>query len=217
MDLIIYTTPAEATVEFKPDMGPPVLGQQVLYNGRNDAHCVTLPDDTPFQGSALTVSCPGYQTLSHRGLLVPEGRAATFMLDDVHLPLAAAEPGPGPEPEPPAGPPTPEDAASIVQWVYETQDHDLSTHEGCGLFVEACCTALHDYNTEAWMHDHREPPQNQYNHHAVDACQCIAGPYYGMYDLIHDSVSPNASPCFNYVGPPNPHNACYPASSCSVS
>jgi hypothetical protein len=127
--------------------------------------------------------------------------------DHFYLPQGIA---PAP-PQPAPGPPHPEDAEGIVDWVYANQEHDLSTHEGCGQFIEACCTALHDYNSEAWMHDKRTPPQNNYNGHAVDAVQCIAGQYYGMYDLIHDSVSDNAAPCFNRVGDPNPANAYYPA------
>jgi len=32
----------------------------------------------------------------------------------------------------------------------------------------------------------------------------------GIYDIIRDSVSPNATPVFNYVEPPNPELWFYP-------
>jgi hypothetical protein len=207
-ELCIYATPADTVVELALDNGLILTAGTCSANGRDDAHLLKLPKGTTGQGGVLTVGAIGRQSQRVRGILAPSDDGPAMFLFDDFGELATGE-APAPEPEP--GPPTPEDAASIVFWVYETQEHDLSTHEGCGQFVEAACQALHDYNSPSWMHDKRTPPQNSYNGHAVDACQCIAGPYYGMYDLIHSSVSPEATPCFNRVGDPNPPNAYYPA------
>lgn len=205
-ELYIYTTPSGSTVVLRLDSGEVISGVPCSANNRHDAHRCTLPANLSAQGAVLEVSCDGYVTFANRGVILPaEDEPALFMLDDVHLTDAPTAPAPGPEPPPESDPLT------LIQAVYATGEHDLSTKEGCGRFTEACCTSLHDHNSEAWMHDKRTPPQNNYNGHAVDAIQCIAGQYYGMWDIIHSSVSPDASPCFNLAGPPNPGNAFYPA------
>ena len=60
-------------------------------------------------------------------------------------------------------------------------------------------------NAQTWGHILKTPGQNQYNGHAVDALMCLAGPDNGIWDIVHDSVSPNASPQYIYKGPADPN------------
>lgn len=206
-ELTIYATPPHAQVTCLLDNGVNLLLPSTIANGREDAHQAVLPGGTTTQGCVITATCDGRVSQRVRGTVFPAdlGPAAFWFDDFGELPLTVAPP---PEPDPP---PVESDPLTLIQAVYATGAHDLSTKEGCGQFTEACCTSLHEHNSEAWMHDARTPPQNNYNGHAVDAIQCIAGQYYGMWDIIHSSVSPDASPCFNLAGPPNPGNAFYPA------
>jgi hypothetical protein len=74
----------------------------------------------------------------------------------------------------------------------------------CGAFTEAACAALHTEQSAAWGHIKKTPPQNLWNGHAVDAIQLAGGVNCapaGIYDIIHDSLAPTASPAFNHKGP----------------
>lgn len=84
------------------------------------------------------------------------------------------------------------------------------TEEGCGRFTEACCAALHEINPQ-WGHIKKVGAQNQFNGHAVDAIQLLAGEQKGIYDIIVDSESPNAKPSFNRKGDPEPALFFFPA------
>ena len=208
-ELYVYTTPAEAGVELTLDSGAVLEGAgPITANGRSDAHCCQVPDGTAGQGAALVVVCEGYQPFGpHRGLVIPsETGEAKFQLDNVVLSAAAVAPAPGPEPPPVAA----TDPWGIISEVYATGDYDLSTHDGCGQFTEACCTQLHERNNVMWGHFKKNPGQNQYNGHAVDAVQCLAGEFEGGWDIIHDSVSSMAQPAFNRVGPSDPAIWYYP-------
>lgn len=204
MKLYIYSRPAEAGVRFILDSGITVVSDApTSANGRNDAHILELPDDTPSQGGALLVDAAGYHPFEGRGIVTPAGDVATFTFDDVHLTAATATPPTEPPPSP--GPPDPSDPFGIIQWVYAGGTgvtFDLAFHEGCGQFTEACARSLFQYNARGWGHMKKNPGQNQYNGHAVDAIQCISGEWFGVYDIITSSVSHDAAPAFNYIGPP---------------
>src|SRR5262245_10608061 len=213
-NLVIYSTPADAQVHIQLDDGRSASGGQTTANGRDDAHILSMPGDAATQGSVLSVTKDGFQTFSNRGIYKPNNGTPEFVLDDVHLVTATTPPPPIPEPGP--QPPDPSNPQAVINWVYEQGDFDLSTHDGCGQFTEACCTALHDYNNSMWGHIKKNPGQNQYvgpsgTGHAVDALQCLAGPFNGIWDIIHDSVSPNATPSFNHKGPADPALWYYPA------
>lgn len=196
MELYLYTTPLEADVELALDDGRVIPGVPCVANGRDDAHKLTLPADVTSQGAVLRVTCSGYGPFENRGILNPS--RPCFELDDVRLtPVDTSTPEPEPGPDPNADP------AAIIQAVYDLGDFNLATKAGCGLFTEACCTALHDQHSAMWGHIKKVEGQNQFNAHAVDAVMLMtqAGSTPpGGYDIIHNSVSVDASPAFNYAG-----------------
>ena len=129
-----------------------------------------------------------------------------FMLDDVRLVAADAAPiVEPPKPTYPTGAPQ-----DIINAVYQQGDFDLNTKDGCGKFTEACCDALHA-SDQMWGHIGKNPGQNQYNQHAVDALMLLAGDGCGIWDIILDSESPNAQPSYSYKGEPVSELWHYPA------
>lgn len=196
-DLYIYATPPESEVILSLDTGQQIVGVKCTANGRSDAHRVTLPAGTLSQGSVLSVYCEGYQTFDHRGIL-EAGRPA-FLLDDVRL---VAHP---PPPTPPARDPA-QDPQAICLAVFEAGEYDLATKEGCGLYTEDCCAALFTDHWYTWGHIKKDPAQNQYNGHAVDALQLLTpagATEAGIYDIIWSTESPEAKPAWSYKGPPD--------------
>jgi hypothetical protein len=214
-ELYIYAKPGDTVVELLLDNGARLTAGTTSANGRDDAHCLQLPSGVSGQGGVLSVAAPGRVSQRVRGIALPsDGGAALFVFDDFGE-LAAPPPPPEPEPLPP-GPPDPENPEAIIHWVYETGGYNLATHDGCGQFTEGCCAALHDYNNATFGHILKNPGQNQYvgpsgKGHAVDALQCLGGPCAGIWDIVHDSVSPNATPAWNYKGPADPALWYYPA------
>lgn len=206
MDLYVYTTPRESDVTLTLDDGRVIAGEPGSANGRDDAHRLALPADVPGQGAVLRVTCSGYVTFDNRGILNPS--RPCFELDDVRLMPVVVDPEPAPGPDPTADP------AAIIQAVYEAGDYILATKAGCGAFTEACCTALHDQHSAMWGHIRKHEGQNQFNAHAVDAVMLMtqAGSTPpGGYDIIHNSVSFEATPAFNYAGIPDGTLWYYPA------
>jgi hypothetical protein len=198
-DLYIYTTPAEARVALALDDGRTIAGIPGEANGRADAHRLELPAGVNGQGAVLTVAADGYVTFSNRGILNPD--RPCFELDDVRLVAEGVAPVP---PEPPRPPDPYADPAAIIQAVYEQGNYNLATAAGCGLFTEAACEALHREMSILWGHIKKNPGQNQFNGHAVDAVMLLAAAgttVSGGYDIVQDSVSINAAPCFHYAGP----------------
>jgi hypothetical protein len=212
--LFIFPTPADAHCELISDVDG-------LYRAAvADTHptgragqSFTLDDALHGNGASLRLTAPGYVDLSLRG--IPDldtgtpGLAA-FLVDDFTLtPLASTPPT-----QPPVTPPTGSSPWDIIQAVYATGLHDLSTVFGCGLFTEACATALHDGHAKAWGHIRKSPGQHQFNGHAVDAVMLgipRTGADAGIYDIITNSASPDAQPAFNYVGPADLALWYYPA------
>ena len=212
-ELYIYAQPLDTLVELTLDSGQHLSAHSTHANGRDDAHILVLPEGTHGQGGRLTVTADGRQGSSVRGIVAPSdnGSPAMFLFDDFgELPLDDEESQP-PEPETPA-PPDIEatDPEEIIHEVYANTNHDLATHDGCGAFTEDCCTALHDNDNELWGHIRKQEGQNQYNGHAVDAVYLLAGEGAGVYDIIHDSVSPTASPSFNWKDAGDPNLWYYP-------
>jgi hypothetical protein len=211
-ELWIYTTPKEAHVQLRLDNGTVLVGEgPQVANGRDDGHCMYLPQGTTGQGGVLEISHSGCLDFSNRGLIVPnESGPAHFVLDDVHLVTASAPPLPPiPErPDPNADP------LAIINGVWATGQYELATKEGCGRFTEACCTELHARQSLQWGHIAKKEGQNQYNGHAVDALYLLhpaGSTTVGVYDIIHDSESSNASPCFNWKDAGDPALWYYPA------
>jgi len=203
--MTIYVDPMPAQMLLTHDSGWASVGTPTL-EGRQ-GYMFKIPDGTaPGAGALLEIHAEGMVPISLRGILTVEGKTAYLRVDDFHLQPAAPPPSPGPSPFPPSNNPQ-----EIIEWVYAQGNHDLSTHEGCGVFTESCCISLHDYNNQMWGHIRKNPGQNQYNGHAVDAIQCLAGEFNGIWDIIHDSVSPNATPAFNHKGPADPALWYYPA------
>lgn len=205
--LWIYTTPANALVQLIADNGTSVLGVPQTHEGRNDAQLLSIPFDTEGMGCSVRVSFDGYNTFEGRAILMTAENEAFLQMDDFHLsPISATIP-PIP-PTPPTYYGTPEE---IIDQVYKTTNPDLSTHDGCGRFTEDCATALHNNSSQWWGHIKKDPGQNQYNGHAVDAIMLASGVGAGIWDIVHDSVSPSATPQYIYKGPPNLDLWYYPA------
>lgn len=197
-ELYIYTTPAQADVQVTLDSGAVVYGDPCEANGREDAHRLALTPGVPAQGGVLDVRCEGYLPFANRGIVDPSG--PRFVLDDVRL-----EPVP-PPPQPPPRPNPHQDPFAIIQAVYEQGDYDLSTKEGCGTYTGDACEALFRQHYVLWGHIRKEPPQNMWDGHAVDAVMLLAKAGEtegGIYDIIMDTESPNAHPSWSYKGPPD--------------
>jgi hypothetical protein len=206
-ELYFYSTPRESVVTLTLDTGTTITGTPCTANGRDDAHRLPLPSGTPTQGGLLRVTCDGHTAFEGRGIVDTDAEPG-FIFDDIHLSPLPPPPQPPPPPNPDADP------KAIIDAVYESGDFDLATHDGCGQFTEAVCTALHEQQSGLWGHIKKSGAQNQYNSHAVDAVQLLgqAGSTQpGIYDIVHDSVSPNASPACNYKGVPDPTLYLYPA------
>jgi len=196
-ELYVYSTPAEADVSLTLDDGRTIPGDPCVANGREDAHRLTLPANTSIQGAVLRVWCDGYQAFENRGILEPS--EPCFKLDDIRL---APDPVP---PTPPVRNPS-LDPAALCQAIYEQGEYDLATKEGCGVYTEDCCTALFQQHWYGWGHIRKEPPQNMWNGHAVDALQLLTpagGTDAGIYDIIWSTESPDAKPAWSHKGPPD--------------
>lgn len=204
--LYLYVNPPNSLIQLTADNGTSMIGIPTIYQGRNDAQSITVPFESAGIGSLLRITADGYTPFEGRAVLVSDNGIAYLYLDDFRL-AQASSPIP-PEPIPPAYHGSPSD---IINQVYQNTHPNLSTHDGCGKFTEDCCTALHDFNNQWWGHIRKTSGQNQYNGHAVDAVMLAAGTNPGIYDIIHDSVSPNASPQFIYKGPPDLSIWYYPA------
>jgi hypothetical protein len=192
--LYLYVTPLNSIVQLTADNGVSMVGIPTTHQGRNDAQAIEVPFDTSGIGSLLRITQDGYSPFEGRAILTTDDGSAFIQIDDFHLTKLSVEPTP---PTPPEYSGSPEE---IINKVYHSTNADLSTHDGCGKFTEDCCTALHDSNSQWWGHIKKNPGQNQYNGHAVDAIMLASGSGAGIYDIIHDSVSPNATPAFNYKG-----------------
>lgn len=205
-DLYFYSSAPALTVTL--DSGQTLEGARCTHKDR-EAYLVSVPAGAT---GGMRVSTPGFTWAdSQRGLLVlptdgnPE---CTFALDDIY---GSETPTPGPEP-PPVDPNA--DPLAIITAVYEQGDFDLETKDGNGQFTEAACTALHEQHSPHWGHIAKSGAQNQYNGHAVDAIMTlypIGETAAGGYDIILNSVSPDAEPTFHYAGGPDPNLWYYPA------
>lgn len=205
--LWVYTTPSNAVVQLTADNGVSVLGVPTTHEGRADAQLIEIPFDTEGMGASLHISADGHVPFSGRAILMSVDGEAFLQMDDFHLAVQSGVPSPEPTP-PPSYHGTPEE---IIDQVYNQTHPDLSTHEGCGKFTEDCATALHDNSSQWWGHIKKNPGQNQYNGHAVDAIMLASGVGAGIWDIVHDSVSPSATPQYIYKGPPDLNLWYYPA------
>jgi hypothetical protein len=171
---------------------------------------MAFPEDTPDQnGAVLELTCPGYLDMRVRGFFVldPDTSIARLQVDDYTL-----TPIPEPPPEEPTDPNL--NPIDVIHYVYNSGSYDLETKEGCGQFTEACCTELHTKMHKGWGHVKKNPGQNQYNGHAVDAIMLLVasgGTAPGIYDIILSTESPDAAPAFNYAGPVDSNLWYYPA------
>ena len=206
-EMWIYTTPPEATVTLSPDnLGMLTAVRQTAPNGRTDAHLIQLPSTyTQGAGGEMNVTCDGYVGVKHRGFVIPNPTGeARFQLDDIHLsPTPVAPPTPQP-PDPGPTPQPPSDPLDVINAVHATGAYNLATKSGCGEFTEACAWELARTFGASWGHIMKDPGQNQYAGHAVDAIQSIYGEYTGKWDIIVSSVSSSAHPAFNDAGEADP-------------
>ena len=207
--LFIYPTPLDAECNLGHDTGFNVDGQDNVDPNGRPGKSFNIPDGVPDRnGCTLRIAAPGYQELRIRGLLVMEEDDCYLYADDFLLTEASLPPDPEEPPDSGGGDVTPQTPIEVINGVYGTGRYNLATHPGCGEFTEECCRQLHRLLSRGYGHIKKDPGQNQYNGHAVDAVMLLvnsstAGA--GIYDIIVDSVSPNAHPAFNFVGPPDPN------------
>jgi hypothetical protein len=216
---VLYPTPLDARATLTPDGAPAITAVPYTDPAGRPGQIAYVPDAvTSDHGAELRLEAPNYESLRVRGFLRLEHTdtddVARLQVDDYTLTAAAIEPAPGPTP--PAGPRTPLD---IINGVFAATQPNLATIAGCGKFTEDCCDALHAEHSPMWGHIAKEPGQNQYNGHAVDALMLLAnvsnasgGTTAGVYDIIFSSASFEAKPVFNYAHPPQYELWYYPAS-----
>jgi hypothetical protein len=190
------------------DSGYSTVAIPAMHPSGRTGQVFEIPDEVEEnQGCAVQIFADGKVSLNLRGILVFDDEFAYLSVDDFTLEDAiGSEPIP-----PPTNGPSNNEPFTIIQWVYDTYEFDLSTHDGCGHFTEMCCQELHGRNSAQWGHIRKTGAQNQYNGHAVDALYLMAGEGYGVYDIIHDSVSPNAKPACNWKDAGDPSLWYYPA------
>lgn len=204
-DLYIYAQPLGVELTLQLDNGVTLTGQPCAANGRDDAFLFTLPSGTTPQGAVLTASYGG-SSERVRGIIKPNEPSAEYQFDDFGVLTAAPTP---PAPGPPKPPMT--EPQEVVYWVYESGAYgtfDLGTHDGCGEFTEACVTCLHEHVSPGFGHIKKNPGQNQFNGHAVDALYQMG---IGVYDIVLDSMSPNGTPQYIWKDEGDPALWYYPA------
>jgi hypothetical protein len=200
LNYVIYPNPLETEVYLTADNGASYVGEPYTDITGRIGKVIHIAEGSTGMGGELKLKCPGYIEQRYRGILFQASEVACYLLvDDFTLAAEQVDPVQPPiENEPIWSIPL-----DVINWVHSTGNYDLSTKEGCGLFTEECCRWLHDKNSPMWGHIAKTGGQNQYNGHAVDAIMLMAtawGVQAGGYDIVHDSVSPNASPAFNYAG-----------------
>jgi hypothetical protein len=212
---MFYPNPLSARCTLKTDDGFTGTGMHAVSGGREGQAISVITGHPSGHGAEFTVEANGYETLRVRGFLVIEEEIARLQVDDYTLTEVGIPPVPGPEP--PTGEEGPDPNANpldIINYVYNSTLPNLASHTGCGLFTEDCCEALHEMMHPAWGHIRKNPGQNQFNGHAVDAIMLVVPSGHtapGIYDIIQDSASPNARPVFNFVEPPAVDLWYYPA------
>ena len=219
--LVVFPTPPDATATLTPDDSGQAIGGVPAQDAEGRAGLgFTLPGSTPQgHGARLTIAKAGMVTQDQHGILAlndgsdfpwKQGQTAVLACDDFTLQNAGAMPGP--EPTPPPGSRTP---LEVIEDVAASGHFNLTTHVGCGLFSEECCKQLHtERPAEGWGHVKKNPGQNQFNGHAVDAIQVLRSAHdheSGVYDIIFQSVAPDAAPAFNRQHGPQPELWFYPA------
>lgn len=202
----IYPDPLDATCQLHHDSGFVGYGVQNNAPDGRPGQLIDIPDSVPSEhGAELIVTKSGFIDLRVRGFLVLKDGVARLQVDDYNL-----VPADNTDPEEPE---MPSDPMGIINYVYESTKPDLRTKSGCGKFTEDCIEALHNTHHPSWGHIRKEPAQNQFNGHAVDAGMLLVpwgNTAPGIYDIIQNSESDEAKPAFNYKGPVEPHLWYYP-------
>jgi hypothetical protein len=213
MKLIIYPTPLHAFCTLEHDSGFNLVGFPDIDQFARQCVSFDIPPSTPNgHGAWLNITLAGKVPVRQKGILYtntsPYYPFAGLMMDDFVLQDEKVCP------ECPETEPEETDPLSIINEVYATGEHDLSTKEGCGKFTEVCVEQIHNRCSKSCGHIEKTGAQNQYNGHAVDALMILKNfgeivP--GVYDIITDSESPEAKPAFNYKHDPQPELWYYPA------
>jgi hypothetical protein len=213
---VFYPNPLSARCTLKTDDGFSSTGSAHTDSNGRDGQVINVIDGHPSgHGAEFTLEANGYETLRVRGFLVIEENVARLQVDDYTLTLTPVVVTPPPTTPPPSSGPDPNaNPLDIINYVFNSTNPNLSTAAGCGLFTEDCCKELHEKMHPAWGHIRKNPGQNQFNGHAVDAIMLMVpsgGTAPGIYDIIQSSAAPDAKPVFNYVEAPVPDLWYYPA------
>jgi hypothetical protein len=193
-------TPTRTT---RRSRSPPIAAASIracrTYTDGRQGGCAYIDDNAPDnQGALLHIEMVGFEVEEMRGFLrlYPDTMTARLEVDDKKLkPAAVVVP-------PPVivGGNTP---LEIINNVWATGDYQLLTKEGCGRFTEACDTAIHNAIEPLCGHLRKDPGQNQFNGHAVDAIHFLGGPHFRIYDIIQSSKAPRRSRVSTWLDPPN--------------
>lgn len=211
-----YPEPLDVNSTLHTDDGFTGTGAQNTDSAGRAGQIIHIMDGHPSQhGAELTLTKSGYSDLRVRGFLVIDGETARLQVDDYRLTEVPTAPPTTPEPPTTGGEANPNaNPLDIINYVYNSTHPNLSTASGCGMFTEDVCTELHNGMHPAWGHIKKNPGQNQFNGHAVDAVMLLVpsgGTAPGIYDIIQSSAAPDARPVFNYVEPPVNDIWYYPA------
>jgi hypothetical protein len=225
-ELKLFLAPG-ATGTCRRDDGSVIPGHPTTYDdgtvsGR-PAVGFTFPDSTPDgNGVQLTVSsAPGISLRAKLYVRTPEStypwersQTAAFAIDDLTNLVIPAVPVTPPVTPPDTHPNPNADPLSIILEVEARHQFDLTTKEGCGKFTEACCTELHNRHSNDWGHVRKEPSQNQWNGHGVDAimlARATPNTPAAIYDIIVNSEAPGAHAAMNFSSSVNLALWYYPA------
>jgi len=199
---MIFPDPLDARTTLRHDNGFVGTGVPDTDHEGRPGQSIMIPDYVPNEnGAELTVEKEGYVGINVRGFLVLKDGVARLQVDDYNLvPADNTDPTDPGDVNPNANP------IDIINHVYNSTNPNLSTASGCGLFTEDVVKELHEKMNPGWGHVKKEPGQNQFNGHAVDAIHLLVpsgGTAPGIYDIIQSSASPEAKPVFNYADPPD--------------
>jgi len=212
MKYFVFPTPENAECKLQHDSGWSATAVHDTDSQGRAGKSFTIPSNTPDRnGAELTVSADKKVTVNLRGVLAFEANDRAYLLcDDFRLQDEKV----CPDVPPPPSDEWPTHPLGILQKVQTDNNFNLASPIGCGMFTEAGCKALHEHHHPSWGHIRKNPGQNQFNGHAVDAIQLLVNTMdtsAGIYDIITNSESQDAEVAFNFSGPPNPELWYYPA------
>ena len=213
-ELIIFTDPSSAKGTLRLDNGIFLQSHDAVHSSGRKGIGFSIPEGAPNQnGCTLELTAIDKVGIKQRAILYLEPFIG-LLVDDYYM-TDIIKPFPVPVPPNPNPEPVLKTPFQVIQAVYATGKYNLISKESCGLFTEACVTALHIGLSDNYGHLKKFGAQNQFNGHAVDAINLRtdytdvngAVSKAGIYDIIIESESISAKPAYNHAeGESTPDN-----------